>query len=546
MSNIGHRLMISLKALRELGLRQLSLFALYQFGLRSGHYRRITPNPVAVEAFPLRPIQILPEGAKLANLLGDQELAALKAEADEIVGGKVRLFGSHPAPLNLTPPAPLHHWSRIKRGSPELGDLKFIWEPARFGWAFTLGRAFLLTQDETYPQAFWRFFESFQAANPPYQGPNWISGQEVALRLIAYIFAAQVFSTSLHTTPARLSRLSAAVAQHVARIPPTLVYARAQNNNHLISEALGLYCAAAALPDHPSAVGWYKLGWRWLNQAFQSQLTADGTYCQHSTNYHRLMLQAALWALAVQRTAFPAQPFPPKTVARLQAAVSWLLALLDPHSGQVPNLGPNDGAYLFPLSSNGFHDYRPVLQAAARAFLAQPTLGAGAWDEMSLWIGLPLDETANPATRRALRLAHPSQTVLRGAHNSWAYLRATHFTSRPGHADLLHLDLWWRGLNIALDAGTYRYTADPPWDNALSSALMHNTLTVDGLEPMTRSGRFLYLDWAQGQMLERTQAPDGSMESMTAAHNGYRRLGITHKRRVTAASRLALGSRPGF
>ena len=33
--------------------------------------------------------------------------------------------------------------------------------------------------------------------------------------------------------------------------------------------------------------------------------------------------------------------------------------------------------------------------------------------------------------------------------------------------DQLHLDLWWRGLNIAQDAGTYLYNADPPWDNPL-------------------------------------------------------------------------------
>ena len=57
------------------------------------------------------------------------------------------------------------------------------------------------------------------------------------------------------------------------------------------------------------------------------------------------------------------------------------------------------------------------------------------------------------------------------------------------------MDLWWRGLNIAQDAGTYLYNADPPWDNSLTTALVHNTVTVNGRDQFTRAGRFLYLDW---------------------------------------------------
>ena len=78
---------------------------------------------------------------------------------------------------------------------------------------------------------------------------------------------------------------------------------------------------------------------------------------------------------------------------------------------------------------------------------------------------------------------------------SWAYLRTAQFTSRPSHADQLHLDLWWRGLNIARDAGTYLYNAPAPWDNSLTTTLVHNTVTINGRDQMTRAGRFLYLDW---------------------------------------------------
>jgi hypothetical protein len=118
--------------------------------------------------------------------------------------------------------------------------------------------------------------------------------------------------------------------------------------------------------------------------------------------------------------------------------------------------------------------------------------------------------------------------------NSWGSLRAAHFHSRPGHADQLHFDLWWRGLNVALDAGTYRYTAEAPWDNGLTQATVHNTVTVDGQDQMTRAGRFLYLDWAQATFLGKEKDAQDGWEKITAYHDGYRKLGIRHERSITA------------
>jgi hypothetical protein len=159
-----------------------------------------------------------------------------------------------------------------------------------------LGRAYHLTRDEKHAQAFWRNFERFDEGNPPYAGPHWMNGQEVAIRLMALVWCAQVFAPSAASSRRRRTRLARSIAEHAARIPPTLVYAR-QNNNHLVTEATALYLAGAAL-DHRS---WRELGWRWLNRALQRQISSRGEYIQHSTNYHRLMLQSALLADAVRR-----------------------------------------------------------------------------------------------------------------------------------------------------------------------------------------------------------------------------------------------------
>ncbi len=439
---------------------------------------------------------------------------ALLAEAEEVLAGMFRMFGGEPRPLQLAGEWPLAHWTLYETGKIKLaGDIKFVWEPARFGWAFTLGRAYHLAQEDKYAAAFWRYFEIFTESNPPYLGPHWMNGQEVAIRLLALIWAAQVFEAAPASRPARRQLLVESIAIHAGRIPSTLIYARAQNNNHLVIEAAALYAAGRAL-NNPK---WREMGWHWLNRSFQNQIGPSGEYIQHSTNYHRLMLQSALYVNAIKD-----RDWPRATSLALARAAHWLFSMLDPASGCAPNLGANDGSRLLPLSTTPFNDFRPTAQAAARAFLKMQ-MPPGVWDELCLWLGLaPLSKTYEPQ--------HYMSDNLRGP-NSWAFLRASSFKSRLAHMDQLHLDLWWRGLNIAQDAGTYSYNAAPPWDNSLTTTRVHNTVTVDGGEQMRRGGRFLTLDWVNAYARIEVAAGQDTLQQMRAWYKGPR--GIRHERAVT-------------
>jgi hypothetical protein len=375
-------------------------------------------------------------------------------------------------------------------------------------------------------------------------GPHWESAQEVALRLIAFVFAAQVFASSQHATPQRAALLAQAVADCASRIPPTLVYARSQNNNHLLTEAAGLFTAGLALPDLAQAISWRKLGWRWFIFGLLDQISADGSYTQQSTNYHRLMLQTALWTASVAIRA--GETLPGEVCQRLEAATRWLLALIEPQGGRAPNLGPNDGADILALTTCPFDDYRPVLQASAQAFFPGTVLSpavvypAGPWDELALWLSVP-PGSCSPAPAPAVSptgqligvpLVPPAPHVLGDKAYSWAYVRAIHFDARPGHADQLHMDLWWRGINLAQDPGTFLYNGLPPWENALAGSLVHNTVSIDGMDQMLRAGRFLWLDWAQAHVTSYGRASDGSFERLVVRHNGYRSQGVTHQRAV--------------
>ncbi len=218
-------------------------------------------------------------------------------------------------------------------------------------------------------------------------------------------------------------------------------------NNHLLVEAAGLLTAGLVLPDHPASTQWRDLGWKWLNRGLQDQIDGYGEYSQHSSNYHRLMLQVVLWAHGLARKHGLRWSRP--AYEAIKRSIHWQLALLDPDSGQMPNLGANDGAYILPLT-----------------ICSIPRITA---QSCMLPEGLSWITTFPTAPGMKCRSGLGFRSKTKGTCNyratwginfmgriRWGYLRIGQFTNRPSHADQLHLDLWWRGMNIARDAGTYQ------------------------------------------------------------------------------------------
>ena len=243
------------------------------------------------------------------------------------------------------------------------------------------------------------------------------------------------------------------IADHAERILATLAYAKAQNNNHLVSEAVGLYTAGIFLPQHPRSAKWKKTGNDIFNQAVQTQISPDGEYIQHSTNYQRMFLMLSLWMQYLLETE--GKDFEEPIKKNLALATKWLIGQLDSLSGKVPNLGHNDGSNILLFSNADYSDYRPVIQASSRAFLAKAALPAGEWDDLCIWLGLP----HSPVLPESIDLKKSWGENRIGTPDSWASMRAVQYDSRPAHADQLHVEIWHQGINIACDAGTYLYNA---------------------------------------------------------------------------------------
>ena len=511
--------------LNEIGFSSLASFAAYRFKLRSGRFDSATLKKH--KQFSQVPLDTnLVEKTAWLRFNHNVNVGNTSIEiADEITRGFYRPFGGEPCPLDLSLPQPLLDWTEYGDTVGNV-DIKDIWEPARFSWALYLARAYSVTSKESYLEAFWQYFESFSTVNPAYVGPNWASAQEVSLRAINWLMILPTLAQASCTTPSRLELMASSLWQHLLRIPPTIAYAKAQNNNHLLSEALGLYLVGGFFATQSKLAKKLKLtGAALFENALIQQIEPDGTYSQHSAGYHRLMLHLALLYNTRKRLDKESLPF--EVCARLAAASSWLADQLDSESGNVPNLGHNDGTLLLPPGCRDYNDYRPTVQAASIAFRDAAVLPPGPWDSLTRFLNLSLLKAVKPST-----LANSPAIHKIGNGSQWATLRAVQFKHRPAHADQLHVDMWWDGFNIAQDAGTYSYNAPQPWQNALVSTRVHNTLTIDRLDQMVPAGKFLFLDRAQAHWM-----PASDENALTAYHRGYIKKGVTLTR--------TLGFNPG-
>ena len=423
----------------------------------------------------------------------------------------------------------MKHWSQLS-DDPST-DIKFIWEPNRFAFVYTLARAYAASHDEKYPEAFWILIEDWANHNPPNTGPNWMDGQEIALRLMAWTFGYHAFLNSPSTTPERKVNFFLHVAPQTERIYKNIGYAISTRSNHTISEAFGLWMVGLLFPELKHAEKYLAIGKKLFEQEAANQILPDGSYSMYSLNYHRFILH--IYLSAIQLGDINHSPLSIQLKQSVTKSIEYLACLIDPQTGEMPVYGSNDGALVLPLNNCDFTDYRPLLQLGWYITKGEFLFESGPWDEDVFWLtGATTGRVARSdsegrieTTKAVEKVSFPNGgNYLLRSSNSHAFIRCTNFTSRPSHADQLHVDLWIHGHNLTIDAGTYLYSGEDHWRNGLAHTSVHNTVTVDNKDQMTMLSRFTWTNWSDGKVLKHEK------DIWQGEHDGYKP--VSHKRTV--------------
>ena len=418
------------------------------------------------------------------------------------------------------------HWSEI----PDFGygDIKVIWEPNRFGFTYDLVRAYWRTGDERYPEAFWKLIEDWRERNPPNFGVNWKCGQEIAFRVMAWCFGLYGFWDSPETTPVRVSYLVQMTAFSGQRVEDNIDYAISQQNNHGVSEAAGLWTIGLLFPELKAATRWKDMGAKYLESQARKLIYEDGSFAQHSMNYHRLMLHVFLWAIRLGQ--INRVELSQAVLGRIRKAGKWLLCVCDDENGRAPNMGANDGALILPVTDGDYPDYRPTIQAVGGVINGKAWLRPGPWDELAYWLGVEIRERKSAFEGQRpnnVYFADGGYAVLKKPGAMLLFRCPSHFIHRPSQCDLLHVDLWRRGVNLLRDGGSYSYNCETPWQGYFKSTAAHNTVRFDNHDQLLQLSRFLYGKWPA---LKVEKWLEGPLPGISAGFIDWK--GCIHQRKI--------------
>ena len=501
---------------------------------RSGHWTKKTPRGTWGQDVPA-----------ITGQFWDMQLTEdITHRAQAIFQGEFYLFSRHKIQADMPPDwfatyfaaqkmSPVHtcavHWSRISDFASD--DIKGVWELSRFAWVYPLIWAWKAQKDDHAAGLFWDLVEDWAAHNPPNTGVHWKCGQEIAIRMFALVCGYSAFQDNDVSTRGRKKLLAEIVFKSAMRVDANIGYALSQQNNHGVTEAAGLFTAGVLFDQN----AWTQKGKSLLEQQALELIYADGSFSQHSVNYHRVMLHACLWSIQIGKANNI--EFSSGMLDRVRKAGIWLLSLCDPDTGQCTNMGANDGALIFQVTGCDYLDYRPTIQAVGCVVDAKKWIGAGPWDGLAAFLGAGQAEfrtadrpgkasNASPIPNFSLTHFDAGGYAIFSRRDTRLVFRCPKsFRHRPGQCDLLHVDVFHNGVNVLRDGGSFSYNCDATWQEYFTSNAAHNTIRFDDHDQMPRLSRFLLGHWPISRV-----AVDAQVLQATASFTDWK--GCRHERTV--------------
>ncbi|MFF7277843.1 heparinase II/III family protein [Streptomyces griseorubiginosus] len=485
---------------------------------------------------------VLPAGA-LSGVPADAA-KRLVAEADRLMDGHAEFFGvvrddmadpdwwrdpktGRRAPAGYAFDVPY-------RSEDAVGDIKQIWEPSRHHHLTQLAAAYALTGNERYAERVAEHLRSWWEANPPLRGVHWISGIELGIRLLSWVWvrrlldgwpgAAELFEGN----PVARNQI-----WHHQRWLAAFPSRGSSANNHVIAEDAGQFAAACAFDWFPESARWRAAALRSLDRQLRANTFGSGLNRELATEYHGLVLELGLAALAEADAA--GVPVPATTRLVLLRMTDALAAVVD-NRLRPPRQGDADDGHGLIVDGAGTDRWASLLATGDAVFGRLDW-----WPEVTATdVRTPLlAALAEPSrlsvTRPASRPAHfadAGMTILRGPEEIWCRCDGGPHgflsIAAHAHADALSVEVRHDGVDVLADPGTYCYHGQPEWRRYFRSTLGHNTLELDGADQSVSGGPFLWTRHARTRVL--TADTSGEVARWSAEHDGYQ--GSVHRRRV--------------
>lgn len=417
------------------------------------------------------------------------------------------------------------HWSEVQDLSKEAGDIKYVWEKARFTFLYDIIRYdYHFNRDQS--KLVFNEISDFIKKNPINRGPNYKCSQEISLRLLNWTFALYYYKDSKNLNEKLFQTIINSIYWQIHHVYKNINFSRfLVRNNHAITETLLLYLSHKLFPFFPKVKKWSKKGKKWFEQEISYQIYPDGTFLQFSMNYHRTVVQLLTWG--IQLAKLNNEDFNYDVYDRAKKSLNFLDSCMDPISKQLPNYGSNDGALFFKLTDDDFRNYQSQLDDLRAVITGSVTNKS----ESQQWYGLKNLKKFNYKINGIHSFINGGYQIIQESDVK-TFLRCGSYKDRPFQADNLHLDIWVNGINYLRDPGSFSYNTDSISLNSFTGTLAHNTVSINEENQMLKGNRFIWYNWIKEA--ESSIKEEKNMFVFKGSINGFKHIGERkHIRTVT-------------
>ena len=467
--------------------------------------------------------------------------AKLRKKAEQILNGNIQFFNGVTYNLGLsydwlTDPTDgyryngITHWTKIKDFSAGR-DIKYVWEKSRFCYLYTIIRYDYHFEIDCSEFVISEIISWIDHA-PLNCGPNYISSQEIGLRIMNWCFFLTYYKNTKSLTEKSFQKIVLSIQGQATHIYNKLEFSQKfVRNNHILTEAAALITVSILFPSLPQSAKWKKKALFIFEKEINYQIYDDGTYLQYSMNYNRVVVQLLSWVIGL--SAKNGIELSDLLKQKANKTISFLFASMNPVNGKLPNYGNNDGSLFFPLNDQEFSDYRPQLQLLNNQ-LSENLLFDNVYED-TYWFSSKQSQAPEEIKLHQPTSGkyHISGYYLFRDQNTFTFLRCGNHKHRPSQADNLHLDLWFEDQNIMRDAGTFQYNGAQELNSFYFGTRSHNTIQIGNLDQMLKGERFI---WYYRTSCIKAEMNETETEwHFTGSIKAFRQTGkwIMHKREVT-------------
>lgn len=489
---------------------------------------------------------------RFARVPGDEVLAAVSGEAvkallvtaDRLMDGRAEYFGverddlvdpdwSYDPKTGRRAPSDVYSFDIPYRSEETVGDIKQIWEPSRHQHLTVLAAAYALTGEDRYVERVAAQLKSWWAANPPMRGVHWVSGIELGIRLLSWVWVRRLLD-GWAETPALFEDNPVALNQiwHHQRWLAAFGSRGSSANNHVIAEDAGQLAAACAFAWFPESARWRAAALASLDKQLRLNTFESGINRELATEYHGLVLELGL-AAALEAKAAGAG-VPESTWLVLLRMTDALASFVD-NRLRPPRQGDADDGFGLIVDGDETSRWASLLNTGEVLFgrldwwpsVSDGDVRTPLFSSLGKGIRLDEDNAVRPARRRD-DFADAGMTILRdgeiwcrcdgGPHGFLSI--AAH-----AHADALSVEVRHDGVDILADPGTYCYHGEPEWRSYFRSTAGHNTLELSRADQSVSGGPFLWTKHATTKVIAA-----GTPLRWCAEHDGY--APVIHRRSV--------------